>query len=105
MTSVHWLLSSDLSPWKPCTRLPARVVRGQSSEVRSHFFPFSAPCPLGLAWARPGGPPALLSDPHVSLTRLVGVTTAVEALGLNPEQLRAATHGEGPLLVIAGAGT
>jgi DNA helicase-2/ATP-dependent DNA helicase PcrA len=26
-------------------------------------------------------------------------------MGLNPEQLRAATHGDGPLLVIAGAGT
>ena len=34
-------------------------------------------------------------------------STAVERIleGLNPEQLRAVTHGEGPLLIVAGAGT
>jgi DNA helicase-2/ATP-dependent DNA helicase PcrA len=36
-------------------------------------------------------------DPAAGLDALVG--------GLNPEQLRAVTHGEGPLLVVAGAGT
>ncbi|HEY8868795.1 MAG TPA: ATP-dependent DNA helicase [Candidatus Limnocylindrales bacterium] len=36
-------------------------------------------------------------DPATGLDALVG--------GLNPEQLRAVTHGEGPLLVVAGAGT
>ncbi len=36
-----------------------------------------------------------------------GATAGLEALlgGLNPEQLRAVTHGDGPLLVVAGAGT
>ena len=36
-------------------------------------------------------------DPPAGLDALLG--------GLNPEQLRAVTHGEGPLLVVAGAGT
>ena len=33
--------------------------------------------------------------------------TAAEEIvqGLNPEQLRAVTHGDGPLLIVAGAGT
>ncbi|MBA2718725.1 MAG: ATP-dependent helicase [Chloroflexi bacterium] len=41
--------------------------------------------------ATPGG------DPPAGLDALLG--------GLNPEQLRAVTHGDGPLLVVAGAGT
>ena len=36
-------------------------------------------------------------DPPAGLEALLG--------GLNPDQLRAVTHGEGPLLVVAGAGT
>ena len=36
-------------------------------------------------------------DPPAGLDALLG--------GLNPEQLRAVTHGDGPLLVVAGAGT
>jgi len=36
-------------------------------------------------------------DPPAGLDALIG--------GLNPEQLRAVTHGDGPLLVVAGAGT
>jgi DNA helicase-2/ATP-dependent DNA helicase PcrA len=43
------------------------------------------------------GPLALAGDPPAGLDALLG--------GLNPEQLRAVTHGEGPLLVVAGAGT
>ena len=37
------------------------------------------------------------STPAVGLEALLG--------GLNPDQLRAVTHGSGPLLVVAGAGT
>jgi len=40
---------------------------------------------------------AIGGDPPAGLDALLG--------GLNPEQLRAVTHGEGPLLVVAGAGT
>ena len=43
------------------------------------------------------GPVAPSGDPPAGLDALLG--------GLNPEQLRAVTHGEGPLLVVAGAGT
>ena len=43
----------------------------------------------------PAGP--IGGDPPAGLDALLG--------GLNPEQLRAVTHGEGPLLVVAGAGT
>jgi DNA helicase II / ATP-dependent DNA helicase PcrA len=43
------------------------------------------------------GPLAPSGDPPAGLDALLG--------GLNPEQLRAVTHGDGPLLVIAGAGT
>jgi DNA helicase-2/ATP-dependent DNA helicase PcrA len=39
----------------------------------------------------------LAGDPPAGLDALLG--------GLNPEQLRAVTHGDGPLLVVAGAGT
>ncbi|MEA2660939.1 MAG: ATP-dependent helicase UvrD/PcrA, partial [Chloroflexota bacterium] len=39
----------------------------------------------------------LSGDPPAGLDALLG--------GLNPEQLRAVTHGDGPLLVVAGAGT
>ncbi|HEY8632914.1 MAG TPA: ATP-dependent helicase, partial [Candidatus Limnocylindrales bacterium] len=45
----------------------------------------------------PDGPGGLDGDPPAGLDALLG--------GLNPEQLRAVTHGEGPLLVVAGAGT
>src|SRR6186997_2680241 len=40
---------------------------------------------------------AIDGDPPAGLDALLG--------GLNPEQLKAVTHGEGPLLVVAGAGT
>ena len=41
--------------------------------------------------------PALTIQPPTGLDALLG--------GLNPDQLRAVTHGDGPLLVVAGAGT
>src|SRR6266496_2925448 len=43
------------------------------------------------------GPLAIAGDPPAGLAGLLR--------GLNPEQRRAVTHGEGPLLVVAGAGT
>src|SRR5436190_6238689 len=42
-------------------------------------------------------PDVAAGDPPAGLDALLG--------GLNPEQLRAVTHGDGPLLVVAGAGT
>jgi DNA helicase II / ATP-dependent DNA helicase PcrA len=45
----------------------------------------------------PDGPQGPSGDPPAGLDALLG--------GLNPDQLRAVTHGEGPLLVVAGAGT
>src|SRR5436190_2182386 len=45
----------------------------------------------------PDGPATASGDPPAGLDALLG--------GLNPEQLKAVTHGEGPLLVVAGAGT
>ena len=51
-------------------------------------------------WTEPLGPiPETVEpgDPPTGLDALLG--------GLNPEQLRAVTYGEGPLLVVAGAGT
>ncbi len=41
--------------------------------------------------------PALVTEPNPGLDALLA--------GLNPDQRRAVTHGEGPLLVVAGAGT
>jgi DNA helicase-2/ATP-dependent DNA helicase PcrA len=45
----------------------------------------------------PEAPAVIGGDPPTGLDALLG--------GLNPEQLRAVTHGTGPLLVVAGAGT
>src|SRR6476660_7830726 len=42
-------------------------------------------------------PDVRAGDPPAGLDALLG--------GLNPDQLKAVTHGEGPLLVVAGAGT
>jgi DNA helicase-2/ATP-dependent DNA helicase PcrA len=53
-----------------------------------------APLWAGFDLAELPGPDA---DPPAGLDALLG--------GLNPDQLKAVTHGEGPLLVVAGAGT
>ena len=53
-----------------------------------------APLWAGFDLAEVPGP---VADPPAGLDALLG--------GLNPDQLRAVTHGEGPLLVVAGAGT
>jgi DNA helicase-2/ATP-dependent DNA helicase PcrA len=45
----------------------------------------------------PDAPATVDGDPPAGLDALLG--------GLNPEQLKAVTHGDGPLLVVAGAGT
>ena len=45
----------------------------------------------------PDAPAPIEGDPPAGLDALLG--------GLNPEQLKAVTHGDGPLLVVAGAGT
>jgi len=42
-------------------------------------------------------------DPALTTTPLAGLGALLD--GLNPDQLRAVTHGDGPLLVVAGAGT
>ena len=66
--------------------------------------------------ARPATPRAVAARPAAGLERaraghgsVAGARspTGLEALlgGLNPDQLRAVTHGAGPLLVVAGAGT
>ena len=70
---------------RPRARAPARAVAARPA--------------AGLARARPGhglrrSSPA---PPSPGLEALLG--------GLNPDQLRAVTHGDGPLLVVAGAGT
>ena len=48
-------------------------------------------------WSGLEEPARTAGDPPAGLDALLG--------GLNPEQLRAVTHGDGPLLVVAGAGT
>jgi len=55
--------------------------------------------PAGLAG--PGNPDGSL----FGVEREGGGGLAGLLRGLNPEQRRAVTHGEGPLLVVAGAGT
>ena len=60
--------------------------------------PVAARSAPGLARARAGhGAGARDDAPPAGLEALLG--------GLNPDQLRAVTHGDGPLLVVAGAGT
>ena len=72
-------------------------TRDTVSRPRSRREPRrSSRSPSGTASSRTR-PTPIDGDPPAGLDALLG--------GLNPEQLRAVTHGEGPLLVVAGAGT
>jgi DNA helicase-2/ATP-dependent DNA helicase PcrA len=69
--------------------------------MRTRTRPRREPAPLDQlpAWSDlvPVMDPAMVGAPASGLEALLG--------GLNPDQLRAVTHGTGPLLVVAGAGT
>ncbi|HEX5822856.1 MAG TPA: ATP-dependent DNA helicase [Candidatus Limnocylindrales bacterium] len=77
---------------------PDRIAVGDSmsrSRTRREPVPLEQiPVWDGFVSDGPVGPDG---DPPAGLDALLG--------GLNPEQLRAVTHGDGPLLVVAGAGT
>ncbi|HEU4921040.1 MAG TPA: ATP-dependent DNA helicase [Candidatus Limnocylindrales bacterium] len=78
---------------------PDRTPRGDTmTRPRSRREPSpleQIPVWHGFVADHPAAP--LEGDPPAGLDALLG--------GLNPEQLRAVTHGDGPLLVVAGAGT
>ncbi len=80
---------ADPTPTSPVTRTRIRTRRREPASLEQ--IP---------AWRDlvPVMDPALTTEPAVGgMDALLG--------GLNPDQLRAVTHGDGPLLVIAGAGT
>ena len=73
----------------------------KSAVTRARVRPRRQPSPLDQlpAWGE--------LSPVVDLEIPDAIPSGLEALlgGLNPDQLRAVTHGAGPLLVVAGAGT
>jgi DNA helicase II / ATP-dependent DNA helicase PcrA len=82
-------------------RTPSDVVDGSSPEPSSVEGLDPSVPPVG-STDSPGSPPEL--DPLlVSLTRAPTEDSILE--GLTPHQRDAVTHGEGPLLIVAGAGT
>ena len=70
------------------------LVRSRSPSGREPAPLDQTPLWAGFNLATAPGPQV---DPPAGLDALLG--------GLNPDQMRAVTHGEGPLLVVAGAGT
>ncbi len=80
---------------------PAQIVPAESTVNPARVRRRREPSPLEQipAWRElvPVMDPALTTEPSPGLEALLG--------GLNPDQLRAVTHGDGPLLVVAGAGT
>src|SRR4029453_11588737 len=81
----------------PTTAVPTPA----SPMIRTRARPRREPSPLDQlpAWRElvPVMAPAPDNAAQTGLEALLG--------GLNPDQLRAVTHGTGPLLVVAGAGT
>ena len=74
------------------------TVAGSMSRVRSRREPVPLEqIPVWEGFALADRSATASGDPPAGLDALLG--------GLNPEQLRAVTHGAGPLLVVAGAGT
>ena len=87
----------DMAPTTPRLRAPTDAVTRPRTRARRE------PSPLDQLPAWRELVPVM--DPAVD--RATGRVPGMEALlgGLNPDQLRAVTHGTGPLLVVAGAGT
>ena len=80
-----------MPPDRPDTDTPMTRPRGRREPTPLEQIPVWD----GFVADAPSAP--LDGDPPAGLDALLG--------GLNPEQLKAVTHGEGPLLVVAGAGT
>jgi len=81
-------------PRPPTLPTPDDAVRPRIRAAREPGALDQAPLWSGFDLAAAPGPEM---DPPAGLDALLG--------GLNPDQLRAVTHAEGPLLVVAGAGT
>ncbi len=112
---------SDRRSAIPPDQLPLALVREESPEEVPKPAPTQAPPTEAVALrsqptagaqqdALPGssGEPQTLDLPDLDGTAPAGqtATSAEEILeGLTPEQREAVTHGDGPLLIIAGAGT
>ena len=80
--------------WPP-TMPPLRDDRETRRGPAASRLPSNS-CPSGTG-SSSDAPAPIEGDPPAGLDALLG--------GLNPEQLKAVTHGDGPLLVVAGAGT
>jgi DNA helicase-2/ATP-dependent DNA helicase PcrA len=83
-----------MAPTTPTSPVPTDLMRARTRRRRE-------PAPLDQlpAWRElvPVMDPSVVGGPPTGLEALLG--------GLDPDQLRAVTHGDGPMLVVAGAGT